>query len=106
MKTRAFIWLLVGTLYLGFALPPHLEAEERKPSVSAQGETYTYTVIKGDTLWDICEELYGTAWVWPKVWQLNPHITNPHWIYPGNQLEVFRELPEMAEQRGCPALGR
>ena len=38
--------------------------------------------------WDLCEEFFGEPWRWPTVWALNPHITNPHWIYPGNQLRL------------------
>jgi hypothetical protein len=72
-------------------------AQEEKPSAATEGETYTHIVVVGDTLWDICETLYGDPWVWPKVWQLNPHVTNPHWIYPGTELELYRELPKMTE---------
>lgn len=43
-----------------------------------------YSVVEGDTLWDICNRILGTPWYWQKVWALNPHIANPHWIYPGN----------------------
>ena len=57
-----------------------------------------YVVKRGDTLWDICEDLYTNPWVWPKVWQMNPHITNPHWIYPGTELRVYYEVARYYEE--------
>lgn len=47
-----------------------------------------YIVEQGDTLWDICEEFFQEPWRWPTVWALNPHVTNPHWIYPGDVLRL------------------
>ncbi len=44
----------------------------------------THTVRSGDTLWDLSSYYFSDAWHWPKVWGLNPEISNPHWIYPGN----------------------
>lgn len=37
-----------------------------------------YNVQKGDTLWDISQTLFGSGYFWPKIWQLNEKITNPH----------------------------
>ncbi len=94
MKRTIFVWLMVGTLLFAFGKTSSVQAQEASLSGEADRETYTHVVVKGDTLWDICDSLYGNPWVWPKVWQLNPHITNPHWIYPGTQLRVYYELPK------------
>lgn len=51
----------------------------------------TYTVRKGDTLWDITAHFYGNPWEWPRVWSYNPDITNPHWIYPGDPVSLRSE---------------
>jgi hypothetical protein len=48
-----------------------------------------YTVEKGDTLWNISEQVYDVPWVWTDLWQKNPHITNPNWIYPGERIRLF-----------------
>ena len=52
---------------------------------SQEGEGTDYHVVdKGDTLWDLSGRYYGDSYEWPRVWSYNPHITNPHWIYPGD----------------------
>ena len=48
-----------------------------------------YVVQQGDTLWEISNRFLGNPYYWPRLWSINEHITNPHWIYPGNRV-VFR----------------
>ena len=97
MKRRIFVCLIVGILLLAFSPASPVGAQQETGSEPGERETYTHIVVKGDTLWDICEALYNNPWVWPKVWQLNPHVTNPHWIYPGTKLLVYYELPKSWE---------
>ena len=47
-----------------------------------------YEVEEGDTLWLISQEFFQDPWLWPNLWALNPHITNPHWIYPGDVIRL------------------
>lgn len=47
-----------------------------------------YIVQPGDTLWDLSGAFYFDEWMWPMLWALNPQITNPHWIYPGDVLFI------------------
>ena len=69
-----------------------------------------HVVRKGDTLWDICKQYFGNPWQWPKVWSYNPGITNPHWIFPGDQVHLTpasAELPQTAEMPAqAPGQGR
>jgi hypothetical protein len=51
----------------------------------------TYTVKRGDTLWDISKIFLRSPWRWPELWGMNKaQIRNPHLIFPGQRLRLVR----------------
>lgn len=64
-----------------------------------QPDRDVHVVQKGDTLWSISDNYFGDPWHWPEVWSYNPEITNPHWIYPLDQVRLSGETLARDEQQ-------
>ncbi|MFZ2311880.1 MAG: LysM domain-containing protein [Methylobacter sp.] len=61
-----------------------------------------YTVVKGDTLWDISGKFLMHPWQWPELWSYNSQIQNPHLIYPGDTIyfSIVNGKPQLSLSRG------
>ena len=66
-----------------------IEAAEGEKALEHETGFY-YTVQKGDTLWDLSQQFSDSAWLWPEMWRENSQIANPHRIYPGERIRLFR----------------
>ena len=83
MAIRLFIFLTL------LAAPLSLMAAEGEKTVEYETGFY-YTIQKGDTLWDLSQKFSDTPWQWPELWQENNQIANPHRIYPGERIRLYR----------------
>ena len=79
-KLRSVHFIAILVISLIFIISPL--AQEKKEAEDV------YTIKKGDTLWDISSKFLKDPFLWPKLWQGNPYITNPHWIYPGQPIRL------------------
>ncbi len=65
----------------------------------------SYTVKRGDTLWDISKLFLRSPWRWPELWGMNlEQVRNPHLIYPG-QILVLERVDGRARLRLAQAVG-
>lgn len=61
-------------------------------TVTANAEVINYTVVDGDNLWDIAEELLGDGTQFGKIYDANNTIVaDPNEIYPGQVLTVVTD---------------
>jgi hypothetical protein len=59
----------------------------------------SYTIVRGDTLWDISSKFLKSPWRWPELWGMNKNqIRNPHLIYPG-QILFLEKIGDRAQLR-------
>jgi hypothetical protein len=66
----------------------------------------SYTVKRGDTLWDISKLFLLSPWRWPELWGMNlDQIKNPHLIYPG-QILVLEKIDGRARLRVAQPVGQ
>ena len=87
MGKKIFNYLIFMALLPAICFADKLVIRESAPEV--------YIVKKGDTLWDISNIYLNEPWLWPQLWRTNVHISNPHLIYPDDELRLrFNEKGE------------
>lgn len=117
MRNKIFLFLLVGLNALSWARPYRHYLDPRRaeqtlagialrPRISEQEwlgiirgqRNEQYTVRPGDNLWNISRKLFGDAWLWRKMWEVNQSVTNPHDLTVGRMLAYYSET-EPSEMR-------
>lgn len=73
-------------LLISLCLPTSLFAEEAKLNPNHPDKYY---VKNGDTLWDISQLFLQNPWAWPEIWHINNQVTDPHLIYPGDEISLI-----------------
>jgi len=98
MTHRMSLFINLSILLVGvFLFPLHTFAKEG--TVDVKNNVKTYTIKKGDTLWDISETFLDNPFQWPSLWRRNPYIRNPHLIYPGDMVRITPEGIEIIRKR-------
>jgi len=83
----------IGTITLASDASSGVQSSKTTGIAGEVIETETgiyYTVKKGDTLWDLSRKFSNSPYLWPDLWSGNPQIANPHRIYPGEKIQLFR----------------
>jgi hypothetical protein len=47
-----------------------------------------YLIVSGDCLWNLADKFYDDPWKWPEIFDANPYVKNPHWIFYDNWLVI------------------
>lgn len=63
-------------------------AETARETATGASAARTYTVVKGDCLWSIAKQFYGSGADYRRLAAANPEIKNPNLIYPGQTLVI------------------
>lgn len=112
MEIKKHILFLCLFSILLVTVVPMISASEDETESEYETAVY-YKVRKGDTLWDISKRFFDSPFLWPDVWKENKQISNPHWIYPGDQIRLHQDIsgfdietlePEPKEEVGPEAV--
>lgn len=99
-RTLALVFLLAVGVAASAQTPPkdlHLVDDHWTawdPPTSFPEGTEVYTIVPGDTLWDLARKNLGDPYLWPQIWERNRYILDAHWIYPGDPLLLGLQVTE------------
>jgi nucleoid-associated protein YgaU len=75
------------TLTIPEVKPIHPPGDISSASTEVSSDKKTYTVMQGDSLWNIAMNVYGSGYKWSEIAQANG-LTNPDVIHAGNVLAL------------------
>jgi len=100
-RTLGPMLLVIGWLLM---LSGQALAADPQPNAKMDYEAgFYYTVQEGDTLWGLSQRFSDTPWQWPDLWRENRQIPNPHWIYPGDRIRLYRKTAAATPPAQVPA---
>lgn len=99
-RTKSTVLFSVFLLLPLLFSTPSTEADEIDVVESETG--FYYTIQKGDTLWDLSQHFNDSPWLWPELWEGNDQISNPHWIFPGERIRLYKKSGSQAITKTGP----
>lgn len=93
-------WAAMALAATCLAVAAPAAGQEIQVSGASSGEMNVYIAEEGDTLYDIADRFFGEPEYWPTLWSFNPHITNPNWIFPGDQVFLVPPQPKVEQAAG------
>jgi hypothetical protein len=99
-KAKASRYVMMPRILMALMLALFYQVEgwaQSEESLTRIDAPSSYTVVEGDTLWNIAVRFLNDPWRWQEIWQANASINNPDLIYPG-------DLLILSEQGGRPVL--
>ena len=90
-KMKSYLTASLILMIIFLSVPLTRGVAETQENVQLETGFY-YTVQPGDTLWDLSQKFSDTPWQWPEMWKENDQIANPHRIYPGERIRLYRRL--------------
>jgi hypothetical protein len=103
-KMRSYLTSSLIMIIFLWVMPLSQGSAETQETVEYETGFY-YTVQKGDTLWDLSQKFSDTPWQWPEMWKENDQIANPHRIYPGERIRLYRRRTGQGYGAGEGAAG-
>ncbi len=102
-RTVLLLALLASVAYVGAQTPPsdlHQVGDHWtpwEPPTSFPEGAEVYTIVPGDTFWDLSQRFLGDPYLWPQIWERNRYVLDAHWIYPGDPLLLGLSVAEPEE---------
>lgn len=91
MNRRTTLAVLISVFLLAPLLLTTTGMAAEKIDVVESETGFYYTIQKGDTLWDLSKRFSDSPWLWPELWEDNDQISNPHWIFPGERIRLYKK---------------